>query len=354
MEDLNRLREDFDRSCKGISSLKQLNELRIKYLGRKGLLTQRLKALSALPPAERPVAGKEINTLKRHIEAEIKRLEGELSPIELRKKASAGFIDITIPGKYIPAGNRHPINTVLEEIVDIFLFMGFTVEEGPEVELDYYNFEALNIPRDHPARDMQDTFYVESGGEGRASSPLDRTGAESDVVLRTHTSPVQIRVMERQRPPLRFIAPGKVYRCDADVSHTPMFHQVEGLMVGEDVTFSHLKNVLKLFIHSLFSVDTPVRFRPSYFPFTEPSAEIDIGCILCRGEGCRVCKGTGWLEVLGAGMVHPRVFEGVGYDTERYSGFAFGMGVERLTMLKYGIDDIRLFYENDLRFLRQF
>ncbi len=344
-----RLREEFESDCRGVSSLKQLDSLRIKYLGRKGLLTQRLKALSALPPEERPAAGKEINSLKRHIEAEIRRLEEELSSAELKRKASTGFIDITIPGKYIPPGSRHPVNRVLDEIVEIFLFMGFTVEEGPEVELDYYNFEALNIPKDHPARDMQDTFYVRTGGEAPGTA-----GVESDVVLRTHTSPVQIRVMEREKPPLRFIAPGKVYRCDADVSHTPMFHQVEGLMVGEDITFSHLKSLLKLFIHSLFSPDTPVRFRPSYFPFTEPSAEIDIGCILCRGEGCRVCKGTGWLEVLGAGMVHPKVFDGVGYDTERYTGFAFGMGVERLTMLKYGIDDIRLFYENDLRFLSQF
>ncbi len=357
MEDINKLREEFVRECEGISSLKQLNDLRIRYLGKKGLLTQRLKALSALPPSERPAAGKEINILKRYVEAEIKRLEKELSSLESGKKVATEFIDITIPGKYIPVGSRHPINRVLDEIIDIFLFMGFTVEEGPEVELDYYNFEALNIPRDHPARDMQDTFYVETDGKRQGASLSGDGGerrTESDVVLRTHTSPVQIRVMEKQKPPLRFIAPGKVYRCDADVSHTPMFHQVEGLMVGDDITFSHVKSVLKLFIHSLFSVDTAVRFRPSYFPFTEPSAEIDIGCILCRGAGCRVCKGTGWLEVLGAGMVHPRVFEGVGYDTEKYTGFAFGIGVERLTMLKYGIDDIRLFYENDLRFLRQF
>ncbi|HEC97009.1 MAG TPA: phenylalanine--tRNA ligase subunit alpha [Nitrospirae bacterium] len=358
MGDVNKLREEFVRECKGLSSLKQLNDLRIRYLGKKGLLTQRLKALSALSPAERPAAGKEINILKRYVEAEIKRLEGELSSLESRKKVATESIDITLPGKYIPAGSRHPVNRVLDEIVDIFLFMGFTVEEGPEVELDHYNFEALNIPRDHPARDMQDTFYVKTDGERQSSSSTgdggDKREAETDVVLRTHTSPVQIRVMEKQKPPLRFIAPGKVYRCDSDVSHTPMFHQVEGLMVGEDITFSHVKSVLKLFVHSLFSVDTPVRFRPSYFPFTEPSAEIDIGCVLCKGAGCRVCKGTGWIEVLGAGMVHPKVFEGVGYDTEKYTGFAFGMGVERLTMLKYGIDDIRLFYENDLRFLRQF
>ncbi len=215
--------------------------------------------------------------------------------------------------------------------------MGFSVEEGPEIELDYYNFEALNIPKDHPARDMQDTFYI-----------------SEEIVLRTHTSPVQIRVMESRKPPLRFIAPGKVYRCDADITHTPMFHQVEGLMVDKDINFSHLKGILEAFLQKMFGSDTPVRFRPSYFPFTEPSAEVDIGCILCSGTGCRVCKGSGWLEVLGAGMVNPVVFENVGYDPEEYSGFAFGMGIERITMLKYSIDDIRLFYENDIRFLRQF
>ncbi len=346
VEDIDRLREDFTEACKGVSSLDQLNELRIRFLGKKGLLTARLKALSSLSPEERPVVGREINSLKAHITSEIKRLEEQLSSLETARNAAAGFIDITLPGKYVPRGSGHPVNRTLEEIVEIFTVMGFSVEEGPEVEVDYYNFEALNIPRDHPSRDMQDTFYVDVGSDGG--------GTESDVVLRTHTSPVQIRVMERSTPPLRFIAPGKVYRCDADVSHTPMFHQVEGLMVGEDINFAHLKGVLEVFIHTFFSSDVPVRFRPSYFPFTEPSAEVDIGCILCNGAGCRVCKGTGWIEVLGAGMVNPRVFEAVRYDTERYTGFAFGMGVERLTMLKYGIDDIRLFFENDLRFLRQF
>ncbi len=348
MEEIERIREAFDADSRGISSLKDLDRLRIKYLGRRGLVIQELKSLSSLPPSERPPRGRAINDLKAYIESVMERLEEELSAAELKQKIEAESIDITLPGKYIPPGSSHPVNRVLDEIVEIFRFMGFTVEEGPEVELDYYNFEALNIPKDHPAREMQDTFYVAAGGGGG------RLPAESDVVLRTHTSPVQIRVMEKRRPPLRFIAPGKVYRCDADVSHTPMFHQVEGLMVDEGVTFAHLKGVLELFIHRLFSTDTPVRFRPSYFPFTEPSAEVDIGCILCRGKGCRVCKGTGWLEVLGAGMVHPRVFEAVGYDPERYTGFAFGMGVERLTMLKFGIDDIRLFFENDIRFLKQF
>jgi phenylalanyl-tRNA synthetase alpha chain len=256
---------------------------------------------------------------------------------DLKKRLSSETIDVTLPGKYTPVGREHPINKVLREIEDIFVSMGFGIEEGPQVELDYYNFEALNVPKDHPARDMQDTFYI-----------------TDDVLLRTHTSPVQIRTMEKQKPPLRFIAPGKVYRCDADISHTPMFHQVEGLMVDTDVSFSDLKGVLETFIHRMFSPETPVRFRPSFFPFTEPSAEVDIGCIFCEGKGCQVCKGTGWLEILGAGMVNPRVFEMVGYNPEVYTGFAFGMGVERITMLKYGIDDIRLFFENDLRFLRQF
>jgi len=246
-------------------------------------------------------------------------------------------IDITLPGKPCLSGKTHPLNKVLDEIKDIFLPMGFSIQEGPEIELDYYNFEALNMPKHHPARDMQDTFYV-----------------SDDVVLRTHTSPVQVRVMEKKKPPLKIIAPGKVYRCDADISHTPMFHQVEGLMVDTDISFSDLKGVLGLFIHSFFGENTPVRFRPSYFPFTEPSAEVDIGCIFCAGKGCRVCKTTGWLEVMGCGMVNPRVFEMSGYDPDEFTGFAFGMGVERLTMLKYAIDDIRLFYENDLRFLQQF
>jgi len=352
MEDIKGLRDGFLSDLKGLNTLRQLRDLKVRYLGKKGLLTQQLRSLSLLPKEERPGAGKEINELKRFVEEEIERLEAALSERDMGEKVASESLDITLPGKYIQPGTIHPVNQVLEEIIDIFTFMGFTVEEGPEVELDYYNFEALNIPKDHPARDMQDTFYVETGvGE---STPGMKYTFESDVVLRTHTSPVQIRVMERRNPPFRVIAPGKVYRCDADVSHTPMFHQVEGLMVGEDITFAHLKGILEVFIHNLFGPDTPVRFRPSYFPFTEPSAEVDIGCILCGGQGCRVCKGTGWLEVLGSGMVHPRVFEAVNYDTEKFTGFAFGMGVERLTMLKYGIDDIRLFFENDLRFLRQF
>jgi phenylalanyl-tRNA synthetase alpha chain len=346
MDDLSKLREDFLQSLKNVRTAQELRELKASYLGKKGLITARLKELSRLPKEDRPEAGKKINEVKVFIEKETERFEKGLREREIKEKLHAESIDITLPGKFIPPGNIHPIRRVLDEITEIFVSMGFTVEEGPEVELDYYNFEALNIPKEHPARDMQDTFYVETGTSGE--------DLDSDVVLRTHTSPVQIRVMENRRPPFRIIAPGKVYRCDADVSHTPMFHQVEGLMVGEDVSFAHLKGVLEVFIHSLFSPETPVRFRPSYFPFTEPSAEVDIGCILCGGDGCRVCKGTGWIEVLGAGMVHPKVFEAVNYDPEVTTGFAFGMGVERLTMLKYGIDDIRLFFENDLRFLKQF
>ncbi len=349
MEDLKRLKDEFDLEAGKIDTLRSLNDLRVKYLGKKGIITELLKGLSKIPREQRPDRGRQLNEIKKYIEKEIKRLHEKVSAEETKKKIQSEAIDITLPGRFIPPGKVHPVNRVLSEIVDIFVSMGFAVEEGPEVEHDYYNFEALNIPKDHPAREMQDTFYVKAPNKPSSSSHID-----SDIVLRTHTSPVQIRGMKKRKPPLKFIAPGKVYRCDADVSHTPMFHQVEGLMVGEDITFSDLKGVLEVFIHRMFGPSTPVRFRPSYFPFTEPSAEVDIGCILCGGEGCRVCKGTGWLEVLGAGMVHPKVFEAVGYDTERYTGFAFGMGVERLTMLKYRIDDIRLFYENDVRFLSQF
>lgn len=337
MDDLLSLRQSFLKEVSAVSETVELQQLKIKYTGRKGLVTAQLKALSSVPPAERPAFGKAVNELKDFVEQAIEEKESSLKDIEKEKRLLSEKIDITLPGKSGQPGTFHPLNKVLEEIKDIFVSMGFGIEEGPEIELDYYNFEALNIPRHHPARDMQDTFYV-----------------SDDVVLRTHTSPVQVRVMEKKTPPLKIIAPGKVYRCDADISHTPMFHQVEGLMVDEGISFSDLKGVLELFIQSFFGKDTPVRFRPSYFPFTEPSAEVDIGCIFCAGKGCRVCKTTGWLEVMGCGMVNPKVFEMSGYASDAYTGFAFGMGVERLTMLKYSIDDIRLFYENDLRFLRQF
>jgi len=337
VEDILSLRNLFLKESKSASSLDKLQQLRVKYLGKKGLVTSELKTLSKISPELRPAYGKAVNEVKVYIEEELERIESLLKKEEHKKRILSEAIDITLPGKFTPFGREHPVNKILSEITGIFVSMGFDVEEGPEVELDYYNFEALNMPKDHPARDMQDTFYI-----------------SDDIVLRTHTSPVQVRVMEKRTPPLKIIAPGKVYRCDADISHTPMFHQVEGFMVDTDIAFSDLKGVLELFIHSIFPVETPIRFRPSFFPFTEPSAEVDIGCIFCSGKGCRVCKNAGWIEILGAGMIHPRVFEMVGYDADIYSGFAFGMGVERIAMLKYSIDDIRLFFENDMRFLKQF
>jgi phenylalanyl-tRNA synthetase alpha chain len=337
VDELLSIKKSFLDEIEAAGDLTGLQQIKIKYTGKKGLLSAQMKSLSSIPPDKRPAFGSAINEVKNFLEETLRQKEALLKDRDREKRLQSERLDISLPGKFIPFGSEHPILQTLEEIKEIFSSMGFDIEEGPEIELDYYNFEALNIPKDHPARDMQDTFYI-----------------SDDVVLRTHTSPVQIRVMERRKPPLKIIAPGKVYRCDADVSHTPMFHQVEGLMVDKDISFSDLKGVLELFIHSLFGKDTPVRFRPSYFPFTEPSAEVDIGCIFCSGKGCRVCKTTGWLEILGSGLVNPRVFEMAGYDPEEYSGFAFGMGVERITMLKYSIDDIRLFYENDLRFLRQF
>ncbi|MEJ2181963.1 MAG: phenylalanine--tRNA ligase subunit alpha [Nitrospirota bacterium] len=334
---LTALREEFGQDIRQAHSTQDLERLRVKYLGKKGLVTEQFKLLAEMPPGEKKAFGKGVNDLKTLVAEEISSRKVQLKDKELGEKLLAESVDITLPGKYRPYGREHPVNQTMNEIIGIFSSMGFGVEEGPEVETDYYNFEALNIPKDHPARDMQDTFYI-----------------SDEVVLRTHTSPVQVRVMERSTPPLRFIAPGKVYRCDADISHTPMFHQVEGLMVGADISFSHLKGVLEAFVHAFFGPEVPVRFRPSFFPFTEPSAEVDIGCTFCRGRGCRVCKASGWIEILGAGMVNPRVFEMVGYDPEQYTGFAFGMGVERIAMLSFSVDDIRLFYENDVRFLGQF
>jgi phenylalanyl-tRNA synthetase alpha chain len=337
VEDILSLKASFQQESQATATLYELQQLKVKYLGKKGLVTTKLRTLSAISPEIRPVYGKTVNEVKVYIEEEIDRIESLLKSEEYKRRILSEAIDITLPGKFTPFGREHPITRILSEITAIFVSMGFEIAEGPEVEHDYYNFEALNFPKNHPAREMQDTFFI-----------------SDDVVLRTHTSPVQVRVMEKRKPPLKIVAPGKVYRCDADVSHTPMFHQVEGFIVDTDIAFSDLKGVLEAFIHSIFSVETPVRFRPSFFPFTEPSAEVDIGCIFCSGKGCRVCKHTGWLEILGAGMINPRVFEMVGYDPEVYTGFAFGMGVERITMLKYSIDDIRLFFENDLRFLKQF
>jgi len=337
IEDVQSIKNLFIEEKKSVDSLLTLNQLRVKYLGKKGIVTSKIKSISSIQPDLRRQYGKLLNELKEFMEKEIKILESNLKQEEYKKLLLSESIDITLPGKYTAFGNKHPITRTLEKIISIFTSMGFEIEDGPEVELDYYNFEALNIPKEHPARDMQDTFYI-----------------TEDILLRTHTSPVQIRVMEKKKPPLRAIVPGKVYRCDADISHTPMFHQVEGFMVDKNISFSDLKGVLKSFLQSMFSEDMPIRFRPSFFPFTEPSAEVDIRCIICSGTGCRVCKNTGWLEILGAGMINPKLFEFVGYDKKIYSGFAFGMGVERIAMLLYSIDDIRMFFENDLRFLKQF
>jgi phenylalanyl-tRNA synthetase alpha chain len=313
-----------------------LEDLRVRYLGRRGSLTTILRGLGDLPPEARPVVGQRANAVKAAIEGAL-----EARRLALRAAARVGLaadrLDSTLPGRPPMLGGLHPLTATLEDILEIFASLGFAVAEGPEVELDYYNFEALNIPKDHPARDMQDTFYI-----------------TDEVLLRTHTSPVQVRVMEAQPPPVRVVVPGKVYRRDADVTHSPMFHQVEGLLVDEGVTFADLKGTLTAFVRLFFGEATRLRFRPSFFPFTEPSAEVDISCVICRGAGCRVCSQGGWLEILGAGMVDPEVFRFVGYDSERFTGFAFGMGVERIAMLRYGIDDIRLFFENDLRFLEQF
>ncbi|MDO9070201.1 MAG: phenylalanine--tRNA ligase subunit alpha, partial [Deltaproteobacteria bacterium] len=305
------------------------------YLGRKGALTGILRSLGKLDPEVRRSVGQEANRVKTALEKDLEQKERDLK--EAARRVAATTVDVTLPGRRLPRGRLHPLNRIMAEVCDIFLHLGFEAVEGPEVELDWYNFEALNLPPDHPARDMQDTFYF-----------------SDKVLLRTHTSPMQIRTMEVRQPPVRIIAPGKVYRRDSDITHSPMFHQVEGLLVDKGVTFADLKGVLTAFVHQMFGPEVGVRFRPSYFPFTEPSAEVDIECVMCGGHGCRVCQATGWLEVLGSGMVHPAVFEAVGYDPETYTGFAFGLGIERIAMLKYGVDDIRLFFDNDLRFLRQF
>lgn len=336
-EALEEIRREALEALEGVRDLAALEELEVRFLGRKGRLTQLLRSLKEIPREERPALGEEANELKAFLEARIGEKRREL---ERAKKAEAlrkERVDITLPGRPHPRGRLHPITQVLREMVEIFVAMGFRVVEGPEVELDYYNFEALNIPEDHPARDMHDTFYF-----------------SHKVLLRTHTSPVQVRVMERQRPPVQIISPGVVYRRDSDVSHSPMFHQIEGLWVDKGVSFAHLKGTLSYFVKEFFGRDTKMRFRPSYFPFTEPSAEVDITCMICKGRGCGVCKGTGWIEILGCGMVHPEVFRAVGYEFGEITGYAFGLGVERIAMLRYGINDIRLFFQNDIRFLRQF
>ncbi len=337
IETIEKHRQDFDSRTSAISTSEPLKQLRIDFLGKKGCIQALMKELRAAAPEEKRQQGKLINDFKQYVENLLEAKEEELGKSAKSQPAKGETFDATLPGRKETIGTLHPITQVMEEIITIFSGLGFQVEEGPEIETDYYNFEALNIPKDHPARDMQDTFYVEGG-----------------TVLRTHTSPVQIHVMEDREPPLRIIAPGKVYRCDSDVSHTPMFHQIEGLMVDKNVSFSHLKGIMNIFLQEVFGKNTKIRFRPSFFPFTCPSAEVDIQCVMCNGKGCRVCSQTGWLEILGCGMVDPAVFECVHYDPEKWTGFAFGLGIERISMLKYGINDIRLFFENDLRFLKQF
>ena len=335
--------EELEKEAFGVieeaKSLEELRELRVRYLGKKGELTALLRGMGGLPAEERPGAGKKANALRGKLEALLARREEELREAAAEERREKEKIDVTLPGAPFHLGRKHPITLVLEEINAIFTGLGFQVARGPEIESDYYNFEALNLPPDHPARDMHDTFYF-----------------SDQILLRTHTSPVQIRTMELRAPqtPVRIIAPGKVYRRDDDATHSPMFHQVEGLAVDRGVTFADLKGTLLAFVREMFDREQRIRLRPSFFPFTEPSAEVDIACIMCRGEGCRVCGQSGWLEILGCGMVHPRVLEVSGYDPEDVTGFAFGMGVERIAMLKYGIDDLRLLFSNDLRFLRQF
>jgi phenylalanyl-tRNA synthetase alpha chain len=335
INELRKIEEEGLQELESLSNADRLETFRIAYLGKKGRVTALLKGMGKLPPEERPEAGKIANRVKARLGEAFEARKREIASRDTASKRD--LPDITLPGRKPVRGHVHPITQAEKDICAIFARMGFRVVKGPNVELDYYNFEALNIPKDHPARDMQDTFYV-----------------TDNVVLRTHTSPMQIRTMEKKQPPVAVIAPGKVYRRDSDVSHTPMFNQVEGLLVDEGVTFGDLKGTLIAFAHQMFGKDTAVRFRPSFFPFTEPSAEVDIQCVLCKGSGCRTCSHTGWIEILGSGMVDPEVYGFVDYDPERYSGFAFGMGIERIAMLKYGIDDIQLFFRNDMRFLRQF
>ena len=336
-EELEKLRNEVLISISQASTDKELSEIRVGVLGRKGSLTQLLKRLGTLPEEDRREIGKRANQVKDDLEKRIEETLLQFQERDRREALEKEKIDVTLPGRRVPVGKRHPLTQILDEIIDIFSRLGFEVAEGPEVELDYYNFEALNIPKGHPAREMQATFFI-----------------SEDVVLRTHTSPMEVRTMEKHPPPVRIISPGPAYRRDSDPTHSPMFHQVEGLLVDKGITFADLKGVLTVFVHQMFGKGTRLRFRPSFFPFTEPSAEIDIECFICGGKGCGVCSNTGWLEILGSGMTDPAVFGFVDYDPEEVTGFAFGMGVERIAMLKYGINDIRLFFTNDMRFLRQF
>ncbi len=335
-QELEQIRGEATAALECVSDEKQLETFRVDYLGRNGQISTIMKKLGGVAKEDRPRLGQLANTIKKELDAGFKqkRLDISVIPTTLEDRSK---IDLSLPGRRPQAGKLHPITQIMEDVCSIFEGMGFSIAEGPDVELDHYNFEALNIPAHHPARDMHDTFYI-----------------SDSTLLRTHTSPMQARIMEKQEPPLRVIAPGKVYRCDSDITHTPMFHQVEGFLVDEKISFADLKGVLTVFLQKVFEKELSLRFRPSFFPFTEPSAEVDIECVMCGGKGCRVCKKTGWLEILGSGMIDPEVFKMVGYDPEKYSGFAFGLGIERIAMLKYGINDIRLYFENDLRFLSQF
>ncbi|MBT3619518.1 MAG: phenylalanine--tRNA ligase subunit alpha [Porticoccaceae bacterium] len=337
MSELEQIAKQAESSIAAAEKLSTLDDLRVEYLGKKGRLTGLLKGLGKLTAEERPAAGAKINDVKQSLQDLIGQRKAYFESIDLNAKLAKETIDVTLPGRGEDVGGLHPVTRTMERIEGFFSRIGYDVEVGPEIEDDYHNFEALNIPSHHPARAMHDTFYI-----------------DPTTVLRTHTSPVQVRTMERHAPPIRIICPGRVYRCDSDLTHTPMFHQVEGLVVDKDISFADLKGVIDQFLKAFFEADLPVRFRPSYFPFTEPSAEVDIQCTNCGGDGCRVCSQTGWLEVMGCGMVHPNVLEHCDVDTDTFTGFAFGMGVERLAMLRYGVNDLRLFFENDLRFLKQF
>ena len=337
-EKLESIREIAKSRLQEVKDRKALDELRVYFLGKKGELTSILKQMGKLSPEERPIIGQLANEVRSEIESFIEKRGQQLKEEEQNARLAAECIDVTMPGKHNALGHKHPLSVVLEEMEEIFIGMGFDIAEGPEVELDYYNFEALNIPKNHPARDTQDTFYI-----------------DDNIVLRTQTSPVQIRTMEKRKPPIRIIAPGRVYRSDAvDATHSPLFHQIEGLVVDKGITMADLKGTLEVFVRRLYGEDAQVRFRPHHFPFTEPSAEVDIQCFACHGEGCRLCKGEGWIEILGCGMVHPKVLSICGIDPEEYSGFAFGIGLERVVMRRFNINDLRLFYDNDLRFLSQF
>ena len=338
-QELQRIKEVALTAIKAATDQQALQDVRVKYLGKKGEVTALLKGLGKLSPEERPKMGALVNAVRQALEEEIDALKTSMEVAAMNARLEEEKIDITLPGRAPKTGHIHPLTTVNEMIEDFFMKMGYTVEEGPEIEQDHFNFECLNLPKDHPARDMQDSFYI-----------------TENFLLRTHTSPVQARTMQRHEPnsPIRMIAPGKVYRWDYDATHSPVFHQVEGLIIDEHITFTDLKGTIETFLRHMFGDETKVRFRTSFFPFTEPSAEVDISCVMCGGEGCRVCSHTGWLEILGCGMVHPRVLELNGYDPNKVKGFAFGMGVERIAMLLYGIGDLRLFFEDDIRFLEQF